>query len=169
MKLSTIKTFGLSTILMLSIVFMSIAQEKASPAKTAEGSINGAKITVNYSSPGVKGRTIFGDLIPLGKVWRAGANEATLFETSKDIQVEGKDLPAGKYSFFIIPGENSSTFIFNKQTGQWGTKYDESKDALRVSVSSNETNSLTENLIYNVLDDGLEVKWEYGRAKASIK
>ncbi|EPR67698.1 hypothetical protein ADICYQ_3338 [Cyclobacterium qasimii M12-11B] len=154
---------------MLSVVFMSNAQKKASPAKTAVGTINGAKITVNYSSPAVKGRTIFGDLVPLGKVWRAGANEATLIETSKDIQVEGKKLPAGKYSFFIIPGENSSTFIFNKQTGQWGTKYDESKDALRVSVSSSQTNSLTENLTYSVLEDGLEVKWEYGSAKASIK
>ncbi len=169
MKTSTIKTFGLSTLLMLSVAFISVAQERASPAKTAEGSINGAKITVNYSSPGVKGRTIFGELIPLGKVWRAGANEATLFETSKDIQVEGKKLPAGKYSFFIIPGENSSTFIFNKQTGQWGTKYDESQDALRVSVSSSQTKNLTENLVYNVLEDGLEVKWEYHSAKASIK
>ncbi|WP_339925645.1 DUF2911 domain-containing protein [uncultured Cyclobacterium sp.] len=169
MKSSTIKMLGLSTLLMLSVAFMSNAQKKASPAKTAEGTINDAKITVNYSSPGVKGRTIFGDLVPLGKVWRAGANEATIFETSKDIEIEGKKLSAGKYSFFIIPGENSSTFIFNKQTGQWGTKYDESQDALRVSVGSSQTNSLTENLVYNVLEDGLEVKWEYGRAKASIK
>ncbi|AKP53002.1 DUF2911 domain-containing protein [Cyclobacterium amurskyense] len=169
MKSSTMKMFGLSALLMLSVVYMSTAQKRASPAKTAEGTINGAKITVNYSSPAVKGRTIFGGLIPLGEVWRAGANEATIFETSKDIEIEGKKLPAGKYSFFIIPGENSSTFIFNKQTGQWGTKYDESKDALRVSVSSNQTSSLTEHLTYNVLDDGLEVKWEYGRAKASIK
>ena len=169
MKLSTIRTFGLSALLMLSVVFMSKAQEKASPAKTAEGSVNGANITVNYGSPAVKGRTIWGGLVPLGKVWRAGANEATIFETSKDIMVQGKSLPAGKYSFFIIPGENSSTFIFNKQTGQWGTQYDEKQDALRVSVPSGQTNSMAERLTYAVLDDGLEVKWEYGRAKAAIK
>jgi hypothetical protein len=169
MKSSTMKMLSLSAFLMFSVVFISAAQKRASPAKTAEGTINGAVITVNYSSPSVKGRTIFGDLVPLGKVWRAGANEATIFETSKDITVEGEKLPAGKYSFFIIPGESSSTFIFNKQTGQWGTKYDESKDALRVTVNSGQTSTLTENLTYTVMDDGLEVKWEYGRAKASIK
>ena len=169
MKSSTIKMFGLSAMLMLSVVFISKSQERASPPKTAEGTVNGAEITVNYGSPGVKGREIWGGLVPLGKVWRAGANEATIFETSKDIMVEGESLPAGKYSFFIIPGEYSSTFIFNKQTGQWGTQYDEKQDVLRVSVPSGQTNSMTENLTYAVLDDGLEVKWEYGRAKATIK
>lgn len=169
MKSNYFKKTAISSMLLFAVVFMSYSQEKASPPRTAEGTINGAKITVNYSSPAVKGRTIFGELVPLGKVWRAGANEATLFETSKDIKVEGQTLPAGKYSFFIIPGENTSTFIFNKETGQWGTKYDESKDALRVNVASNETTTLTERLTYDVLADGLEVKWEYGRSKAKIQ
>ncbi|HCH43111.1 MAG TPA: hypothetical protein DEV63_01715, partial [Algoriphagus sp.] len=94
--------------------FAAQAQEKASPAMTAEGSVGDAKITVNYSSPAVKGRMIWGDLVPLGQVWRAGANEATTITTTKDILVEGQKLPAGTYSFFIIPGEYESTFIFNK-------------------------------------------------------
>lgn len=169
MKTSTIKMLGLSGILMMSVIFVSYCQTPASPPKTAEGTINGAEITVNYSSPGVKGREIFGGLVPLGKVWRAGANEATLFETSKDIKVAGESLPAGKYSFFIIPNEGSSTFIFNKQTGQWGTQYDESQDALRVNVSSGQTSSLVENLTYEIHDDGMEVKWEYGQAKVAIE
>ncbi|WP_154854717.1 DUF2911 domain-containing protein [Cyclobacterium xiamenense] len=169
MKTSTLKMLGLSGVLLLAVVFFSQAQERASPPKTAEGTVNGAKITVNYSSPAVKGRTIFGELVPLGKVWRAGANEATIFETSKDIQIQGKTLPAGKYSFFIIPDEYNSTFIFNKQTGQWGTQYDESQDALRVQVPSGQTQTLTENLVYDIVADGMEVKWEYGRAKATIK
>ncbi|NHE56257.1 DUF2911 domain-containing protein [Cyclobacterium plantarum] len=169
MKTSTIKMLGLSGLLMMSVLFLSKAQTPASPPKTAEGTINGAEITVNYSSPGVKGREIFGGLVPLGKVWRAGANEATLFETSKDIKVAGESLPAGKYSFFIIPNEGSSTFIFNKQTGQWGTQYDESQDALRVNVPSQETSSLTENLTYEIHDDGMLVKWEYGQAKVGIE
>ena len=95
--------------------FAAQAQEKASPAMTAEGSVGDAKITVNYSSPAVKGRMIWGDLVPLGQVWRAGANEATTITTTKDILVEGQKLPAGTYSFFIIPGEYESTFIFNRQ------------------------------------------------------
>ncbi|EON77916.1 hypothetical protein ADIS_1629 [Lunatimonas lonarensis] len=117
----------------------------------------------------MKGRTIFGELVPLGKVWRAGANEATIFETSKAIKVQGQELPAGKYSFFIIPNESTSTFIFNKQTGQWGTQYDQSQDALRVNVASGQTSTLTENLTYEIHPDGMEVKWEYGRAKVKIE
>lgn len=169
MKAITLKSMGISALLMLTVVITSFCQERASPPKKAEGTINGANITVNYSSPAVKGRTIFGELVPLGKVWRAGANEATTFETSKAIKVQGKELPAGKYSFFIIPNEGSSTFIFNKQTGQWGTQYDQAQDALRVDVPSGQTSSLTENLVYEIQPDGLEVKWEYGRAKAKIE
>ena len=169
MNISYLRKAGISSLLLFGVVFLSYSQEKPSPPKVAEGTINGANITVNYSSPAVKGRTIFGELVPLGKVWRAGANEATLFETSKDIKVQGKPLPAGKYSFFIIPGESVSTFIFNKETGQWGTKYDQSKDAMRVDVPSGQTSTLTERLTYDVVSDGLEIKWEYGRAKAKIE
>ena len=79
------------------------AQDKPSPAETAEGEAAGAKITIKYSSPAVKGRTIWGDLVPFGKIWRAGANDATTFSTSKDITVEGQKLAAGTYSFFVIP------------------------------------------------------------------
>ena len=89
------------------------AQDKPSPAQTAEGEVAGAKITIKYSSPAVKGRTIWGDLVPFGKIWRAGANDATTFTTSKDITVEGQKLAAGTYSFFVIPGESTSTFVFN--------------------------------------------------------
>lgn len=169
MKESSLKKMGIFSLLMLAVTFMSYCQERPSPPMKAEGTINGAEITVNYSSPAVKGRTIFGELVPLGKVWRAGANEATIFETSKDIKVEGKTLSAGKYSFFIIPNENTSTFIFNKQTGQWGTQYDEKQDALRVDVASGTTSTLTERLTYDILSDGMEVKWEYGSAKAKIE
>ena len=77
-------------------------------------------ITIDYSSPSVKGRNVFGGLEPYGQVWRAGANEATIFTTSKDIEVEGKKLPAGKYSLFMTPGEKEWTVYFNSQTGQWG-------------------------------------------------
>jgi len=154
---------------MMLISLVSNAQEKASPAKTAEGTVNGAKISINYSSPAVKGRTIWGDLVPYGKVWRAGANEATTFETNKDIKVQGKDLPAGKYTFFIIPGEEQSTFIFNSETGQWGTNYDESKDVLRVQVQSQESSTFEERLVYEVNKTGFEVRWADGKGQVSIK
>lgn len=145
------------------------SQEKPSPAKVAEGTVAGAKITINYSSPAVKGRTIWGELVPLGQVWRAGANEATTFTTSKDIMVQGKKLPAGTYSFFIIPGETESTFIFNKVAKQWGAfNYDSKEDVLRVSVPSIQTSSMEERLVYEVKPDSFEIRWEYAKAAAKI-
>jgi ABC-type phosphate transport system substrate-binding protein len=97
----------LSLALTAFVVAAGFAQEKPSPAKVAEGTAAGSKITINYSSPAVKGRTIWGDLVPMGQVWRAGANEATTFTTSKDITIQGQKLPAGTYGFFIIPNEES--------------------------------------------------------------
>lgn len=171
MKKTVFKKLGLLASIFLMVTLLAQAQdEKPSPARTAEGDINGAKITIQYSSPAVKGRTVWGDLVPLGQVWRAGANDATTFETSKEIKIQGQTLPAGKYSFFIIPGEYESTFIFNKVAKQWGAySYDESQDALRVKVSSGQGSSFEERLVYEVKPDGFEVRWEYGRAAAKIE
>lgn len=151
------------------VVLAGFAQEKASPAKVAEGTVGDAKITINYSSPAVKGRVIWGELVPLGEVWRAGANEATTFTTSKDITVQGQKLPAGTYSFFIIPGEGQSTFVFNKVAKQWGAfDYDSKEDALRVNVPSSQSSTMEERLVYEVKPDGFEVRWEYASAAAKI-
>lgn len=155
--------------LMAFVSISAFAQEKPSPAKTAEGMIGDAKVTINYSSPAVKGREVWGNLVPLGEVWRAGANEATTFTTTKDIMVEGKKLVAGTYSFFIIPGETTSTLIFNKTAKQWGAfNYDSKEDALRVSVPSQQTSTLEERLVYEVMPTGFEIRWEYGKAAAKL-
>jgi hypothetical protein len=104
------RLFGFASVLLLFVGLSACAQgdksSRPSPPATATGKVGGANITINYSSPSVKGRKIWGDLVPYGKVWRAGANEATTFETDKAITVEGKNLPAGKYSLFALPGEN---------------------------------------------------------------
>jgi len=156
--------------LMAFVGFAANAQEKASPAKTAEGMIGDAKVTIAYSSPAVKGRTVYGDLVPLGEVWRAGANEATTFTTSKDILVEGEELPAGTYSFFIIPGESTSTLIFNKTAKQWGAfDYDKTQDVLRVEVPSQQTSKMEERLVYEVKPESFEIRWEYGKAVAALR
>src|ERR1700740_1063096 len=83
---------------------------RPSPPATATGKVNGATITIDYSSPAVKGRKIWGELVPYDKVWRTGANEATLFKTDKKIKVEGKSLPAGRYSVYTVPGEKAWVF-----------------------------------------------------------
>ena len=143
---------------------------KPSPAATATGKIGATDVTVNYSSPGVKGRKIFGGLETYGKVWRAGANEATTVEFSKAVTVEGKPLPAGKYGFFVIPAESGQwTVIFNKVPNQWGAyKYDEKQDALRVMVTPRKT-VLTERLAYEVTPTSLLLRWENVELPVAIK
>ena len=148
---------------------------RPSPPATATGKIRNATITIDYSSPAVKGRQIFGNLVPYGQVWRAGANEATIFETDKDITVEGKTLPAGKYSLYAIPGEKEWTIIFNKQTGQWGVKRggatsrDEAQDALTVKVKPKKSSAMTERLAYDVTSKGFVLRWENAEVPVAIK
>ncbi|WP_113660578.1 DUF2911 domain-containing protein [Pedobacter nanyangensis] len=93
------------------------------------------KISVSYSRPNVKGRKIFGALEPYDKVWRTGANSATVVKFTDAIKVEGKDLPAGEYALFTIPGKTEWTIIFNKGVKEWGAyTYSEANDVLRVKV-----------------------------------
>ncbi|HEX8656691.1 MAG TPA: DUF2911 domain-containing protein [Hymenobacter sp.] len=144
--------------------------DKPSPAATAKGKIGATDVTVVYSSPAVKGRTIWGSLVPYGQVWRAGANEATTVEFSKPVKVEGKALPAGKYGFFVIPTDKQWTVIFNKVADQWGAyKYDEKQDTLRVMVTPREAATMAERLVYEVTPKGLVLRWENLEAPVAVK
>jgi hypothetical protein len=140
--------------------------DRPSPPAEAKGSIGDLSIKINYCQPGVKGRKIWGELVPYGKVWRTGANEATTIEISRDCKVEGKMLKAGKYALFTIPGQNEWIVIFNSVPDQWGAyKYDESKDALRVSVKPATSNQFSERLTFQVSGDnsgegGVSLMWE---------
>jgi hypothetical protein len=153
--------------LMSSLVWAQ--QDKAtrpSPPQTATGKVGGATVTITYSSPSVKGRKIFGDLVPYDKIWRAGANEATIFETDKEVKVEGKSLPAGKYSLYAIPGEKEWSFVFNSEVGQWGIKRggdttkDPAKDVLSVKAKPVKSASMTEKMIYEVTSKGFLLRWD---------
>ncbi|GEO05697.1 hypothetical protein AAE02nite_33610 [Adhaeribacter aerolatus] len=129
---------GLLASLVMLCSFVAVAQENkapASPPATASGKIGAAEVTINYSSPGVKGRTIGKEIAPYGQVWRTGANAATKITFSKDVTVEGQALKAGTYALFTLPSENEWVIIFNKTTDQWGAfKYEQAQDALRVKV-----------------------------------
>jgi hypothetical protein len=161
----------LSRILLIAFVgaFMSLemfAQEDkaARPSPPAEVSkkTNNVTITINYSQPSVKGRAVWGKLVPYGDVWRAGANEATTFQVDKDVKVEGQALAAGKYGFFTIPAADEWTIIFNKVPNQWGAfKYDEKQDALRVKVKPKKSSKFNEKLVYTVDTSGkVSLDWE---------
>ena len=141
---------------------IAIAQKKiASPPEVAVAEVNGKKIAINYGSPSVKGREIWGKLVPFDKVWRAGANEATTFEIANDFKIDGFILPAGKYSLFIIPNETECIIIFSKQKNQWGSyDYKQSEDQLRIKVVPKPTTESTEKLIYSIVGETVSLNWE---------
>jgi len=150
--------------------------KRPSPPATATGKIGEATITIDYSSPAVKGRQIWGSLVPYDKVWRTGANEATIFQTDKDIKVEGKTLKAGKYSLYTIPGKDDWVFIFNSQTGQWGIKdeagtttEDPAKDVLRVTVKPEKSETFNERMKFVVGEKGFALEWENLKMPVSVK
>ncbi len=131
--------------------------------------------SVSYSRPGVKGRVIWGGLVPYDKPWRTGANRATTLTFSDEIEVEGKKLPAGTYSIVTIPGKESWTVAFNKDLDLWfKTEYDEKKDVLRVSVKPVTLTEAVESftiVLRNVTNDGADLAfiWEKLRVPVRIK
>jgi hypothetical protein len=128
--------------------------ERVSPLKTVSASLADLQMSIEYSSPAVKGRTIWGELVPYGKIWRTGANEATTIEFNRDVLVNGNRLRAGKYALFTIPGEQEWTVMLNTAPDQWGAfKYDEAKDALRFTVKPEKASSFNERLTFEVKND----------------
>ena len=117
------------------------AQPKKSPQPSPFASVTQRiglnDVTIAYHRPGVKGRKIWGELVPYGQVWRAGANDATTITFAEDVTIEEQPLRAGTYSLFAIPGEKDWTLVFNRESKQWGAfDYREAKDALRVRVAA---------------------------------
>ena len=159
-------------ILALATAFSaSLAQQKpASPQATATGKIGAANVKIVYSQPSARGRQIMGGLVPYGEVWRTGANEATTIEFDKPVKIEGKDLAAGKYALFTIPGENEWTVIINKDVKQWGAfKYKQEDDVLRVSVKPTKTSAPVETFNIAVGKDDVQLKWENTAVAFKVK
>jgi hypothetical protein len=148
--------------------------KRPSPPAQAQCDLGGGNtITVDYSSPRAKGRTIFGGLVPYGQVWRAGANEATTFVTTVDLKVGGKDVPAGKYTIFTIPEEHRWTLIISKKTGEWGIPYPGDKfDFVRTEMSVSSLPEHVEDFTISFHKTGegcaLHMEWEKTRASVEI-
>lgn len=174
------RTFSKFLALTLSGIFLSSllwAQGKKpllSPAASASGMVHGAKITIQYNSPGVKGRKIWGGLVPYDKFWRGGANKATTFITSKKIMVGGKSLPAGTYTMFFMPTTNDWTVVLNSQTGQWGIKsngdanFDPKNNVVDIKVKPH-SGPFTERLKYVISSKGFSLVWEKLVVPVSIR
>ena len=157
----------------VSIVAMTACGQRVntqSPvAKVSGTTASGTTINIRYNQPSVRGRSIGKDLEPLaGKVWRTGADSATAFEISKDVKVEGKSLPAGKYGLFTIANGDDWTIIFNKTWKQWGAfTYKEADDALRVNVKAGKAAAFAEKFTITVKDGKVNLLW--GNSDVSFK
>src|SRR5437660_12860761 len=130
---SMLQKTALAILFVFTFWIISSAQDDKSkrpspPAQAQCEFSDGKTITVDYSSPRVKGRKIFGELVPYGQVWRTGANEATTFVTDTNLSMSGKDVPAGNYTMFTIPNQDKWTLIISKKTGEWEIPYTECQD-----------------------------------------
>lgn len=159
------KLFVLATAVIgfVSINAQTAPKPKPSPAAEAAAVLsNGTAISIKYSQPSLKGRTPGKEVEPMmGKVWRAGANDATVFDISKDVKINGQMLPAGKYAFFTLQNEEGTTIIFNKTWKQWGAfQYKQADDALRVKATQTVAAEASEKLEYTITNNGLvTLKW----------
>ena len=153
-------------------------QQKAkrpSPPATAQCKFSDGKtINVDYSQPSMKGRKIYGGLVPYDQVWRTGANEATTFVTTADAEINGTTVPAGSYTLYTLPSAGTWKLIINKQTGQWGTQYDEQQDLARIDMQKSQTEQPVEQFTIsfkkksdNAAD--LVMEWENLRLTVPVK
>jgi hypothetical protein len=170
-----------STLLIVSALILSgsplLAQEKkprVSPHETVNATVDGAKVTIVYGRPYSKDpksgekRKIWGTLVPYDKVWRMGADEATILTTDKDITIGGTAIAAGSYSLYLWPTEAGAKLIVNKQTGQWGTKYDEKQDLVRIDLKKQAADKPADQFTIVVDNSGLKLMWEDVQYSAQI-
>ena len=163
--------------LLLAFTVLAASQDKSSrpspPAQAQCKFSDGKTLTIDYSSPRMKGRKIYGGLVPYGKVDRTGANEATTFVTDGNLTVGGKDVPAGSYTIFTVPNPDKWTLIINKKTGEWGIPYKYEGDELaRVDMKVASTSAPVENFTIARASMGgsctLSISWENTQASVDI-
>ena len=146
-------------------------QEPLSPPARTSVTINGKKLLITYSSPFIRGRKIMGGLVPYGRWWRTGADNATTFQTDADLDLGGLKVPKGTYTIYTLPGATEWQLIINKQTGQWGTEYNQRQDLGRVKMNLAQTPALVDSFKIELLPTGgnkglLKMTWE--RTEVSV-
>lgn len=149
-----------------------------SPADSTSAIVGGDTLEIRYSSPAMRGRPIFGALVPFGQVWRTGANAATSFVTTVDVDINGVTVPEGRYTLYSIPertgeGVGSWQLIVNKQVGQWGTEYHPEQDLVRIPLKVSSTAEPVERFDISLEPSGekramLALEWERTRGTADV-
>jgi hypothetical protein len=175
------KRLAVGVSLFMLIAVLAVAQQppqdkskRPSPHETASLALKGKKITIDYGRPFLKGRKVGQELAPYGKVWRTGADEATTLTTEIDLNIGGVKVPAGTYTLYTLPSEGTWKLIINKQTGQWGTKYDESQDLGRVDMKKTDLPQSVEQFTISFDKKGesaadLNLDWENTRVSVPLK
>lgn len=148
-------------------------EKPLSPPATARATIGAKDIVIQYCAPSIRGRKIMGGLVPFNKVWRTGANAATTVVSQGDLRIGGLAVPRGTYTLYTIPSEREWTLIVNRQTGQWGTQYDESQDLGRVKMQVRSIPSPVETFVISIDPAGpnrgvLKLTWETTEASVPI-
>lgn len=166
---------GITFCLAIQLATAQIKLPSSSPSATVMQTLGTTDLTVTYSRPSLKGRQPFtGDFVPLGKVWRTGANAATNFTTSTDLMVNGKTLPAGTYAIMSIPADGNFTLIFNKNKAVTEQTYKQEEDALRVDLTPSDINETIETFTigFGDLTDStakMTFMWANRKASADLK
>jgi len=170
----------IALVILLTLCSLSIAQAQlkvpaASPAQTTKQSFALGEITLEYSRPAIKGRTVFGDLIPFDKIWRTGANATSKITFSMDVKLEGKEVKAGTYGLFTIPGKNSWEVMLSKDLNLGANvgNYKQENEVVRVQVKPTKLSNKVENFTLNVADilsnsAVLEIMWDKTRVPVAI-
>jgi DUF2911 family protein len=148
--------------------------KRPSPPGTAEVKLKGKKVTIDYSRPSARGRKVMGGVVPYGEVWRTGANEATTLKTEVALNIGGTKVPAGTYTLYTLPSETTWKLIINKQTGQWGTVYNQNQDLARVDMQKSQTKQPVEQftISFDKKDDAnaaLVMEWENTKLSVPVK
>ena len=178
MKILRILLVILAVLASAFVFFRFYYTKSFSPSASEKFEKNGLVVTVDYCQPSKKDRLIFGEekdkaLVPYGKWWRTGANEATVINFSKDVNIAGKSLKSGTYTLFTIPEKDKWTIIFNQEVGQWGLAYDKKKNVMTVPVPSMKADSSAEqfNISFNENADGgdMILHWDTTKVVVPIK
>jgi len=171
--MKTISTLLFCTLFLAVSAMAQEPKKPLSPPAKAEGTIGAAKLTIDYSAPSKRDRVIMGGLVPWDKVWRTGANAATTLVTSAGVMIGSVHVPAGTYTIYSIPGQKEWTLIVNKQTGQWGTSYDEKQDLGRTTMNVKAVKDTVETFVIGIKTVSgktglLTLTWENTEASVPI-
>ena len=163
------------TIAVLTAILAAQQNKPASPPGEATLKFDDGKtVTIQYSRPSMRGRKIFGGLVPYDEVWRTGANAATSLKTDVDLNIGGANVPAGSYTLYTLPGMSSWKLIINKQTGQWGTEYSQGQDLARADMKVGQLSSPMEQFTISFDKTGgnsatLKLEWDATVASVEVK